>query len=274
MVKFGCDTIGTRYCFDLDLASNLSIPCFANSTHQSICRFIGVPYDPNAMYVSSVTHAERGAVPYLQTETDDYLIYLTTFQNTGTAVAHNVRLQIALSPLVDINTIAPSLSSDTYSWVILNDTLYVDFIGIELPDSTANEAESHGFFQFQIKPVLWNIPGSLINHTTHIYFDNNAAIPTNQSTVEIVDTNLTTNLTPVEGMNVMLYPNPSNDKIEIVSAEEQFELRISDMTGRIVLQGRIPGGRTSADVSSWSSGVYFIVVRSANRMKTLKFIRN
>ncbi|MBV6460073.1 MAG: hypothetical protein HJHJAOHD_00173 [Flavobacteriales bacterium] len=60
-----------------------------------------------------------------------------------------------------------------------------------------------------------------------------------------------------------IYPNPSNEYLNIVWNEElayPFELKISDMSGRIVLNKTIQNneGITTVDVSSFANGIYTI----------------
>jgi hypothetical protein len=272
MVRFGCDTIGTQYCFSIEATNNPNVPCLGYSTRQSLCQLIGVPFDPNAMYVASLAHSHLGMVLYLQTQANDFVTYLVTFQNTGSAVAHNVKLKIALSSLLDAYTIAPSGASAAYAWLILNDTLIVDFNGIELPDSNSSAQQSHGYFQFQAKPLAGDLAGSLINHTAQIVFDNNAPVITNQSTVEIVDTTVISGIAGLDELHVKVYPNPSNNKIEIVS--EAAELKVKDISGRMIYARSLPEGKTTVDVSLWNSGVYFIELRIAGGVKVVRFVRD
>ncbi len=51
--------------------------------------------------------------------------------------------------------------------------------GILLPDSTTDEAGSHGFFTFSIRPYANTLSGTIIENSAAIYFDTNLPIITN-----------------------------------------------------------------------------------------------
>ncbi|MBK9490010.1 MAG: hypothetical protein IPO07_15465 [Haliscomenobacter sp.] len=53
------------------------------------------------------------------------------------------------------------------------------FKNINLPDSTNNEPESHGFVSFRIKDRSGLAEKTTIDNTAYIYFDQNPAIVTN-----------------------------------------------------------------------------------------------
>jgi hypothetical protein len=57
--------------------------------------------------------------------------------------------------------------------------LVFDYKNINLPDSSANEPESHGFVTFQVKQVPNLATGTEINNNVGIYFDLNDPIITN-----------------------------------------------------------------------------------------------
>jgi acetyl esterase/lipase len=69
-----------------------------------------------------------------------------------------------------------------------------------------------------------------------------------------------------------VYPNPVLNQLQIEVAEfDQFEVRILDNTGRLVLNENISGSNTSIDVANLVPGIYFIELSSQD--KTKKFER-
>jgi hypothetical protein len=60
-----------------------------------------------------------------------------------------------------------------------------NFPNINLPDSTNNEPESHGYIQYKIKRNAGLSPGTAISNKASIYFDFNAPIVTNTVTNNI-----------------------------------------------------------------------------------------
>jgi hypothetical protein len=272
MVGIGCDTIGTPYCFSLDAQSTFATHCLGYNGHGSACRNIGVPFDPNAMYVSSTNHMAIGPVKHLDTEGDDDLTYTCTFQNTGTAAAHNVKLQIPLSDRIDPYTLAPSIASAQYSWLVLNNNLTVDFYNINLPDSAHNESGSHGYFTFHVKQKAGNVFGDSILHNTAIYFDQNAPVTTNTALVTFIKDSTTTAVDGLGELKAVLFPNPANDKVEVI-AEGATGIKVADITGRVILERKVTDSRTTLNIAQWQNGLYFVTVSSAKAEKVLKLIK-
>jgi len=62
-----------------------------------------------------------------------------------------------------------------------------------------------------------------------------------------------------EELSIQLYPNPANDKIFIESDESEFEIILTDLAGRIILNETVT---STIDVSSVSEGIYLIQFKS------------
>jgi len=274
LVKMGCDTNGTQYCFTATAQGLDSTVCTGNSNTDNLCGFLGSPFDPNAMYVSSVTHPEKGIVNYLETTDSDTLDYLVTFQNTGTGPAHNVELRIPLSVRIDTASLMPLIASYNYSWLVLAKTLIVDFTGINLPDTAVSHSASEGYFKFRVKQAAGNMPGDSIIHLAQIYFDQNAPVVTNNTVVKIASTDtVTTNILNEGQAGVRLYPNPSNSGVMVVTPEIS-KIRVTDATGREVYAQQLTSISAGFDVSKWANGVYLVTISSDKRSTVFKFIKD
>jgi hypothetical protein len=68
--------------------------------------------------------------------------------------------------------------------------LVFTFDGIQLPDSGANEPESHGFVTFRASPLEGTPSGTTIANTAEIYFDLNAPVITNTVSNLLIDCSL------------------------------------------------------------------------------------
>nr|WP_321413679.1 FG-GAP-like repeat-containing protein [uncultured Allomuricauda sp.] len=138
-------------------------------------------YDPNDI---TVLEGEEVHID----DADEYLNYVIRFQNTGTASAINVRIEHELDTDLDWETFTPISSSHINTTTIANgkDVEFL-FENINLPDSTANEPESHGYVAFKIKPKSNITVGDNIAGDASIYFDFNPAIITNTVHTEFVD---------------------------------------------------------------------------------------
>ena len=59
---------------------------------------------------------------------------------------------------------------------------YFEYANIFLPDSNTNEADSHGYIRYEVKPYTGMANGETIDNTAYIFFDFNAPIVTNTTT--------------------------------------------------------------------------------------------
>jgi uncharacterized repeat protein (TIGR01451 family) len=108
------------------------------------------------------------------------LQYVIRFQNTGTDTAFTVVIRDTLDTDLNIFTVTPGVSSHNYTFRMYGPrVLEWTFENINLPDSTSNEPESHGFATFQVKQIPNLAAGTEINNSVGIYFDLNDPIITN-----------------------------------------------------------------------------------------------
>jgi hypothetical protein len=77
---------------------------------------------------------------------------------------------------------------------------------------------------------------------------------------------------------VTLFPNPADGKlnIRIAGKEEQLDLQVRDVTGRLVFAEKLTGlkgdNTRQLDVTGLHNGIYFIRLMNGNRMHTAKFV--
>ena len=149
---------------DTDSLSNVLERCFevVNS------------YDPNIKEVYPSTIQEPG----------DWHTYTVHFQNTGTAAAQNILIKDTLDPNLDWNSFQLlAYSHENLTQVLQNGIVHFNFSNINLPDSTNNEPDSHGWIQYRIKTNSTVTPGTTIHNTAAIYFDFNDPVITNDALV-------------------------------------------------------------------------------------------
>ena len=66
-------------------------------------------------------------------------------------------------------------------------------------------------------------------------------------------------------INVLVYPNPAIDKLTIVSNESiDFQIKITDVQGRIMLNKQIGRGSHEFSINDWSSGVFYVTFIQEN----------
>ncbi|MEZ4888788.1 MAG: hypothetical protein R3E32_28940 [Chitinophagales bacterium] len=140
------------------------------------CQTIIGSFDPNDIQVSPTGVTEKHFI-----EESTKLTYKIRFQNTGNDTAFRVMVVDTLPRELEGATLNLGSSSHDYTFDILFGNLLVwTFNDILLPDSTTNEAESHGFVQFSISPKAGLEMGTKIENKADIYFDFNAPVATNQ----------------------------------------------------------------------------------------------
>lgn len=133
-------------------------------------------YDPNDKQVFPNGYGETH---FILNETE--LEYLIRFQNTGNASATNVLVTDTIDENLNLETFQLNANSHSVMTTIKPDERVIEFFfeNIMLPDSTSNEPESHGLVSYLITPDVNLEPGTELNNTGNIFFDNNPPIITN-----------------------------------------------------------------------------------------------
>jgi hypothetical protein len=72
---------------------------------------------------------------------------------------------------------------------------------------------------------------------------------------------------------LIVYPNPSSDKISITTFAEG-SLSIQNLNGQELLKEEITATKTQIDISNLSKGVYFLKVTGERTVRVGKFIKN
>jgi|JI10StandDraft_1071094.scaffolds.fasta_scaffold81618_1 hypothetical protein len=144
--------------------------------------FVTCAYDPNDI---TENNGFTDAGYFLD---GDALEYTIRFQNTGNAPAVNVSIENQLSDLLEKNTMQPIAWSHDFQLAVDEYGLAAfDFTEINLPDSTNNEAESHGFVTYRIQPISGLTPATVIENSASIFFDFNPPIITNTEVNTVYD---------------------------------------------------------------------------------------
>lgn len=217
-------------------------------------RVVGA-YDPNDKQVFPANNLPPDLISQGQP-----LTYTVRFQNTGNYPATFVRIIDTLSENLDISTLQVLSASHSFTWK-LQDRKVLDFFFdmINLPDSSADEAASHGFVKYRIEPNKTLPLGAKINNTAHIYFDFNRPITTNTTqnvVAELVLTHTPENITPLS-----IVPNPANQSVTLRWKTAQGgTLELLNAAGKRVLQQKIASGATSTlvTIDTLPEGLYFI----------------
>ncbi|HRC33428.1 MAG TPA: hypothetical protein PK736_08290, partial [Bacteroidia bacterium] len=121
------------------------------------------------------------------------LNYIINFQNTGNDTAFYVKV---LNPIdtnrFDLNTFEIVSSSHPFilNYIPWENNMEFKFENILLPDSNIDEANSHGYLCYRIKPKTTLPPNDSLTNFASIYFDSNSPIRTNNAVTRILPPNV------------------------------------------------------------------------------------
>jgi uncharacterized repeat protein (TIGR01451 family) len=246
---------------DADPSNNTFTRCFA----------IGVAYDPNSKEVSP---AGVGSAGYVAATTPD-LEYTINFQNTGTALAHNIYVLDTIDTDLNINSIEIlSASHRLKVYTLPNRVIKFMFADILLPDSTHDELHSHGYVTFKIKLNSNLSGGTQIKNTGYIYFDYNEAVVTN-TTLNTIDLNAGVHELNANAIELQVYPNPATEKVIVATSKNSPSvITITDVLGKTVKEIKTSEMQTEVNVSDMQAGVYFIKLTQDNISHVKKVVVN
>lgn len=221
-------------------------------------------YDPN-----DKTCLQGNTIP--PSKVGDYVHYMIRFENNGTANAQNVVIKdIIDTNKFEIDSLIPIKGShDFVTNITTGNKVEFIFQNINLPFA---DATNDGYVSFKIKTKPTLVLGNTFSNSASIYFDFNFPIVTNTASTTIA----ALSIQDFEFKNYFsLYPNPVNDVLNITTKEniEVSSVSIYNTLGQLVLV--IPNAQNTktVDVSSLSSGNYFIKINSDKGTSNTKFIK-
>ncbi len=140
-------------------------------------------YDPNDILV------DKDTITTWELAGSTFLDYVIRFQNTGSDTAFTVKISNPIDATrLDLMTFEIESSSHPFNlnYIPWDRTLEFKFENILLPDSNINEAASHGFVRYRIKPkASIAVHDSIVNYAA-IYFDYNLPVLTNKAVTHII----------------------------------------------------------------------------------------
>ena len=141
------------------------------------CGVVTGSYDPNDKRgFPTGTTAQHFVLPNGQ------INYVIRFQNTGSDTAFTVVVRDTLDTDLNIFSVQSGAASHNYNFRMYGPrVLEWTFNNILLPDSTTDEAGSHGFVSFTVDQLKNLADGTKINNSADIYFDFNAPVITNKT---------------------------------------------------------------------------------------------
>jgi uncharacterized repeat protein (TIGR01451 family) len=240
------------------------------------CGLVSGSYDPNDKngYPTGISN-DHYVLPNQQ------LQYIIRFQNTGTDTAFTVVIRDTLDTDINIFTVVPGTASHPYIFKMYGPrVLEWTFQNILLPDSTTNQAGSHGFASFQADLAPNLSSGTQITNVADIYFDFNEPVITNQTLHTINDQLQVINTTEVnelivDGQMIRIFPNPTTNQINIQIPIEFMgsAYSIVNSMGKTIMTGKFNSENSTINLNNLSSGIYMIKIGKDSR-HTFKIIKN
>ncbi|MBS4028436.1 MAG: VCBS repeat-containing protein [Ignavibacteriales bacterium] len=160
-------------CADVTVTGNTDV----NTDNNNYCdtRLMVGSYDPNDKTVLPIGEGELGVI-----KGTELMTYRIRFQNTGTFLAENIVVRDTMDNNLDLSKLQVFGTSHPYTLQINNRVVTWTFQNINLPDSTSDEPNSHGFILFTIRTKPNLIIGTEVKNDASIYFDFNLPIYTNK----------------------------------------------------------------------------------------------
>ncbi len=238
----------------------------ANNTTQFTDSVVG-SYDPNDKLL------QPAVLSPAQVQAQDKPIeYTIRFQNTGTFLAERVLILDTLSEDLQWASMQFIASSHACQWYITNGVLHVIHNDIMLPDSTSDEANSHGFVKFSMLPANDLQDGAEVVNIAHIVFDFNTPIITPPAIFRVdvlagMDERVTS--------SVAVFPNPAKDLLHVgapMSTRGVITYAVDDILGKRLLQGTLDNAAQIA-VGGLANGVYNLTIHGAGQRAVVQFVK-
>ena len=200
-----------------------------------------------------------------------YVHYMIRFENTGTFAAENVVIKDMIDlTKFDISTLIPTSASHSFVTKI-SDGNKVEFIfeKINLPFDNAN---NDGYIAFKIKTKPTLVVNDSFTNEANIYFDYNFPILTNKAT----STFKTLGTQDFDfGKYFTLYPNPAKADLNITAKEtiNVNSISVYNTLGQLVLVATNAYKVSKIDVSSLTSGNYFLQIKTDKGSSNARFVK-
>ena len=240
-----------------------STECDSLNNYSTLGMYVGVSYDPNDKSVNQPLYVDPGV--------QDEYTYVIRFQNTGTAPAQDVYIMDTLSNHLDWSTL--QVIETTHQMQLIdngNGVIRFDFPQIWLPDSTNNEPASHGHVVYKIKEKVSVGLGDVVENTAYIYFDQNAPVITNTTQ----NINMILSIEHPESIALSLYPNPTNGLLNVMAETPIQQIRVLDLSGKLVMEATPLNAQHMLDVTHLSEGVYAVQVMTTEGQTNRIFVKH
>lgn len=209
-------------------------------------------------------------------ETNKNLVYTIRFQNTGNDTAFVVRIKDQLDPRFDYSSIKMLSNSHPMDFTLSSKgDLEFIFDNILLPDSTTNEAKSHGYVSFSMKlKDMYFAVGDSVSNQASIFFDYNDPVVTEYAITKIVSQGIVSKVINKESgiPGFLIIPNPANDRFSFTSPEEGT-LSLFDARGVLEYTTKVSVGNNIIKVpDNLTRGFYTVLIETQSLSQRGKIV--
>lgn len=227
---------------------------------------------------------KRTQQAYYIAPTQKVIDYKIRFQNTGNDVAENIVVTDSIDPhlyislpfaKIEVSHLDAFINQAPIMWRQPNGKWAYKFSWkfnkINLPDSTTNEQESHGFINFTMNlSTNSNLPiGTTIKNQAYIYFDWQEPILTNIAKNLVSEDGGIKTTHPLNQLSI--YPNPANDYIFISNPyKTSVNFNVINWLGQTVMSKSVSAeSKLSIPTSAIPKGIYLIQAEGFAPVKIL-----
>jgi len=195
----------------------------------------------------------------------DYLHYVVNFENTGTAPAEFVVITHDIDPAeYDIDTVEILNASHDVRARISGSRIEFAFAGIQLG------VAAHGNILFKLKSRASLQQGDTVVNRANIFFDYNSPLATNDAHTVFA---LLSAGNFAKDASVQIYPNPVKNTVTVKADGNIQSVQLYDIQGRLLQTTVVNDTLQLLDISSRTSGLYFIKVTTDKGVNVEKVIK-
>ncbi len=249
--------IGHIFTFDVTANPITGDELPADNTFQLQQTVIG-SFDPN-----EIVCLEGNIVSPI--EIGNYLHYAINFENTGNADAENIVVREVIDTTqFDVSSLQLLDSSASVTTRLIGNVAEFIFPSINL------HSGGHGNILLKIRSLNTLVEGDMVTKVANIYFDYNFPVETLPEdtlfqSLQNPDVNI--------DASISVYPNPTKGTVNINCNNNIKSVQLYDMQGRILQTSLVNQNQATFDISSQSSGVYFVKIISEKGIGVQKVIK-
>lgn len=236
---------------------------FPENNADTLLQTVVGSFDPN-----DKTALRGDTIPLVEIQLEYRLEYRIRFQNTGNYPAEFVRILDTLE--TDFNPLTFRLDAASHPVKVrfVNPRILEFFFDhIQLPDSTSDEAGSHGFVRYSLAAHHNLAVGDSLTNSAAIYFDYNAPVITNTAVSVVEDLSGIDRAADPNTLDFTIAPNPAPGQSPVAvtlfgesAASQKTILTLYDAEGKKLGSQFFPLNHKQVYLHGLSPGIYFVKV--------------